>query len=64
MRSRKPAPSDGLKYLDEQLIVAIRAEHARIEGELGHRVCGRYLGDRAGNPDVCWQSPAHQGLHL
>ena len=64
MRSRKPAPSDGMNYLDEALIVAVRAEHARVEGELGHRVCGRYLGEQAGHPNVCWRSPAHAGRHL
>ena len=64
MRSRKPAPSDGLKYLDEPLIVAVGAERARVESELGHMVCGRYLGDRDGHPNVCWESPAHAGGHL
>ena len=64
MRSRKPAPSDGLRYLDEPRIIAVRAERARVEGELGHVVCGRYLGDREGHPNVCWKSRAHAGSHL
>jgi hypothetical protein len=64
MRSGRPAPSDGLKYLDEPLIVAVRAERARVESELGRVVCGRYLGGRDGRPNVCWQSPAHAGRHV
>jgi hypothetical protein len=64
MRSGKPGPSDGLKYQDEPLIVAVLAERARVESELGHVICGRYLGDRDAHPNVCWQSRAHAGSHL
>jgi len=64
MRSRKPTPSDGLKYQDERLVAAVRDERARVESDLGHLICGRYLGDRAGHPNVCWRSRAHTGGHL
>jgi hypothetical protein len=63
MRSRN-AQSDGLKYLDERIIVAIRAEQARVKSDLGHTICGRYLGNRDGHPNVCWQSRGHAGSHL
>jgi hypothetical protein len=53
-----------LKYQDEPLIVAVLAERARVESELGHVICGRYLGDRDAHPNVCWQSRAHAGSHL
>ena len=64
MRPRKPAPSDGLKYQDERIIAAVRDERARVETEFGHTICGRYLGDRDGHPNVCWRSRAHTGSHL
>jgi hypothetical protein len=64
MRSRRQAPPDGLKYLAEPVIAAIGAERAQVEGELGHLICGRYLGDRDGHPNVCWKSRGHGGTHL
>jgi hypothetical protein len=64
MRSRIEVPTVGLKYLDERVITAIRAECTRVEAELGRQVCGRYLGDRGGRRNVFWKSRAHTGTHL
>jgi hypothetical protein len=65
MRSRKSAAaSDGLKYLSQPLLASIHAECARVETQLGHVICGRYLGTRDGNPDVCWESRGHAGHHI
>jgi hypothetical protein len=63
MRSRKAAPSDGLKYQDERLVASVRNERARVTTALGHMICGRYLGNRDGHPNVCWESPRHGGSH-
>jgi len=65
MRPRKSSPSSaGLRYLPELVVAAIYAERARVESDLGHVICGRYLGNRDGHPNLCWQSRGHTGIHL
>jgi hypothetical protein len=65
MRVRKQGASpDGLKYLSEPVLLAIRAERTRVENQLDHVICGRYLGTRDGRPNVCWKSRGHAGSHL
>jgi hypothetical protein len=65
MRSRTSSPSSaGLRHLPEPVVATIHAERARVESDLGHVICGRYLGNRDGHPNVCWQSRGHAGSHL
>jgi hypothetical protein len=64
MRSGRHQPSNGLAYLATPLLAAIAAKTARVEGDLGHSICGRYLGGPDGDPNVCWRSPGHDGSHL
>jgi hypothetical protein len=64
MGSRKHQPPDGLAYQPESLLAAVGAECSRVEHELGHAICGRYLGNRDGHPNVCWKSRGHGGSHL
>jgi hypothetical protein len=65
MRLRKRGPSpDGLMYLSEPVLLAIRTECRRVETQLDHVICGRYLGTRDGRPNVCWKSRGHAGSHL
>jgi hypothetical protein len=64
MRARRHQPSSGLAYLPEPLLAAISAECTRVKGDLGHSICGHYLGGRDEHPNVCWRFPGHDGSHL
>jgi len=64
MRSRKHQSPDGLAYLAAPLRAAVDVERSRVEHELGHGICGRYLGTRDGHPNLCWKSRGHRGSHL
>ena len=64
MRSRNQASRDGENYLAQSDVTAISAERTRVETELGHEICGRYLGTRNGHTDVCWKTRQHTGTHL
>lgn len=64
VRSRTQQPPDGLQYLAKPLLAAIAAAQAQVEGELGHPICGRYLGGTDEHPNVCWRAPLHEGSHL
>jgi len=48
----------------ESVVTAVYAERTRVERDLGHVICGRYLGGPDSHPNVCWQSRGHAGIHL
>ena len=54
----------GLRYVPESVVTAVYAERTRVERDLGHVICGRYLGGPDSHPNVCWQSRGHAGIHL
>ncbi len=54
----------GESYLTVGDVASIDTERARTEAELGHAICGHYLGTRNGHPDVCWKTRRHAGTHL
>jgi len=64
MQSRNRESRSGESYLAKSDVTAIGAERIQVESELGHGICGRYLGTRNGHPDVCWKTRQHAGTHL
>ena len=64
MRVRSTAAENQLRYLSDEVVAGILAERANVEQRLDHRICGHYLGNRAGRPNVCWEPRGHPGTHL
>jgi hypothetical protein len=64
MRARTRESRNGENYLAASTVTAIDQERTKVETELEHVICGRYLGTRNGRPDVCWKSRHHAGTHL
>jgi hypothetical protein len=64
MRTRNRSSRDGESHLAASEVRAIATQRTRVENELGHAICGRYLGTRGGRADVCWKTPRHAGTHL
>ena len=64
MTVRRKAAHNPLRYLSDEVVAGITTERANVEHRLSHEVCGRYLGNRDGHPNVCWEPRGHPGGHL
>ena len=64
MTVQRSLTDKGLRYRSDTEVAQIAAERSAVEHRLGHVICGHYLGNRDGQPNVCWLSRGHSGRHL